>query len=157
MSFFAGEKIVAEDFFLPTPATATGSGVNSITSTSYAALPSFPVSTSMTNGHPSLYMLCLVTYSAWVFSSSSSVFGRVSLELTGGLPISAGSVGSGAAAGFGEIIRGGINDQYQSSFTALLPAGTTTTFEMRALRESAVPTVQVNYGTIRVTPLRYSL
>ncbi len=153
----AGARLDATDFALPDPvaATAGGAGTNTVTATAWAVLPTNTVTAAITNPHPELPMLCLVTFGAWMSASANGV--RAALDISGSLTIAPG-IGGGAAIGWGEILFCGAstNNQYSGSFTIELPVSlTAATFKMHAYRDSATGTQQVNYPTIRVTPLRF--
>lgn len=152
MTIRAGSRVQAVDFDLPDVATGFGSGANTITSATFAPLPTIQCTAAITNAHPSANMLCLVTYGAWMSASTGDV--RMSLDVSGALTIAPG-IGGGAAIGWGEVPMSAstANAQFSATFTAQIPPGTTT-FKTYALRTGA-GTVACNYPTIRLVPLYF--
>ena len=154
MAILAGRFAVAADLAYPGVVTDFGNGTNTISATSFSVLPGTPCSASITNPHPTASMLTLVSYGAWLVATTNTV--RISLDITGSVTIAAGSIGGGAAAGYGEIpylnaAPGG--GQNAATITVEVPPGTAT-FEMWAMRTTS-GSQQVNYPTIRLVPLRY--
>ena len=152
MTILAGSKVDATDFDLPDVVAVAGGSPNSITSASFAVLPTNTCTAAITNPHPTANMLCLVSYGAWMIASTGD--GRASLDISGALTVSPG-IGGGAAIGWGEILFSTTTtlNQKAATITVALPPGTTT-FKMYALRSGA-GTVNVNYATIRIVPLSY--
>jgi hypothetical protein len=153
------------DFLLdvPDPASDASTGSNTLVSaaSTWATLPTNNVSVAMTNPHTSKGLLTQVSYGARLWTDQVGV--RACIVATGGLTIVAG-IGAGGAASWGEILASAsINgaagvfqyNQQHSLFTVVLPANTTTTFTMQGMRETTTGTAQINYPTLRVTPLRY--
>lgn len=141
---------------LPDPVAAHGNGINTITATTYTDLPTVTCIAAITNPHATRPMLVQVNYGAWITSSTNSV--RMVPRTSGSVTIAAGSIGSGGPVGYGEIIRTGTTEyqQYHAVYTVELPvSATAATFTMTALREAASGLQQVNYATIRLTPLRF--
>jgi hypothetical protein len=154
MSTLAGAKLDATDFALPDVVAAHGNGTNTITSATFAALPTNTVSAAITNPHPTATMLCLVTYGAWMSASSGDV--RYALNVSGSATIAAG-IGGGAAIGYGEIPISSVSASIlgSGSFTVELPASATAaTFTGYAMRTGS-GTVVCNYPTVRIVPLRF--
>lgn len=157
MAIRAGARLDATDFTLPDPvaATAGGAGTNTITATSWAVLPSNAVTAVISNPHPGLNMLCLVTFGAWMVATANGV--RAAVDISGSLTVAPG-VGGGASVGWGEVLFCGAatTNQYAASFTVEMPVSLTpATFRLHAYRDAASGTQQVNYPTIRVVPLRF--
>jgi hypothetical protein len=144
---------------LPNEANSgSGTGTNLITAGA-AVWASLPAPTSVAMANPSLTrgLLCQVSYGAWLIANGSAV--RVCVGATGGLTI-AGGPGNGGAVNWGEILflsnqSANLTWQFAAAYTCTLPANTTTTFEVLAYRDLAAGTENVNYPTLRVTPLRY--
>lgn len=159
MAILAGRVISAADVTMPAVVTNFGNGTNTVTSTSFAVLPSTTCTASITNAHPTADMLTLVTYGAWMSATANDV--RMSLDISGAVTIAAG-IGGGAAVGYGEIpivsLPTGATSSStfhgQGTFTVELPPGTTT-FKTYAMRSSASGTQNCNYPTIRLVPLYY--
>jgi len=153
----AGARLDATDFDLPAAVTAYGAGQNTVTATSFADLPTYPCEGELTNPHPTLPLLVLVTYSAWM-NCSAGVGVRAALAISGSTTVVAG-IGGGAAAGWGEVLYegdNGTNSQHSASYTVELPvSANAATFTFQAYRDSASGTQQVNYPTLRLIPLRY--
>lgn len=158
MAIGAGRKLDAVDFTYPDVVTAFGNGTNTITSATFAVMPSTTCTASITNPHPSADMLCQVSYGAWMNASAGDV--RLSVDISGAVTIAAG-IGGGAAIGWGEIPivslpTGATNSgsqQRSAMVTVELPPGTTT-FKAYGLRTGA-GTTQINYPTIRLEPVQY--
>ena len=155
MSQFAGSKVDATDFFIPVPVTAFGNGTNTITSLTFADLPSTACSASITNPHPTANMLTLVTFGGWLNASTNAV--RVCPRVSGSVTISAG-IGGGGPVGWGEIPLTSLTTPTQCSATVSyeLPPGTAT-FTMQSMRDVAAGTQNANYCTLHIMPLRYEL
>jgi hypothetical protein len=157
MTLRTGSKVDVVDFDLPDAvgASAASPGTNTVTATSWAVLPSNPVTVSITNPHPDADMLCLVTYGAWMSATASDV--RLALDISGALSVPPG-VGGGGAKGWGQVPMTSVStaQQFSASFPVALPPGTTT-FKAYAYRPAASGTQAVNYPVIDVTPQRYVL
>ena len=155
MTILAGAEGDAVDVDLPDPVSATAGGtfVNTIVAASFSALPTNRVNANVTNPHPTLNMLCMVSVSAWMSASAPDV--RASVDFSGATTIAAGVGGSGAL-GWGEVITCGTtaSNQYSATYPVKLAPGTTTC-EIFAYRTGA-GSVAVNYATLRITPLRYT-
>lgn len=151
MAILAGMKASAVDLTLPDRVSAHANTVNTITATVFTDLPS-PCSVAITNPHPTARMLVRVDYSAWV--STSTVACRICPRISGSLTVAPG-IGSNAPSGYGQVIRAfGDYHQHSAGYYAELPPGTAT-FTVTAYRESASTTIQVNYATLDVVPIRY--
>jgi hypothetical protein len=146
----------ATDFALPDPvaATAGGTGLNTVTATSWAVLPTSTVTAAITNPHPELSMLCLVTFGAWMSCSANTL--RAGIDISGSLTIAPG-IGGGASLGWGEILftAAAALGSHSASFTVELPVSlTAASFKMHAYRETS-GTQEVRYPVVRITPLRF--
>jgi hypothetical protein len=155
VSQFAGSKVDATDFSLPTVVTAFGNGTNTITSTTFANLPTTSCIAAIVNSHPTANLLVLVTFGAWLSASANAV--RICPAVSGAVTISAG-IGGGGPIGWGEIPLTGSSptEHHAASATYELPPGTST-FTMQSMRDSAAGTQKADYNTIRIAPLRYIL
>jgi len=152
MAILAGGIARGNDLTLPDVVAAHGNGLNTVTATAWANLPTTSCIAAITNPHASADMLTMVTFGCWCFADANAV--RVSPAISGSITITPG-IGGGAAIGHGEYIRA--TTAYEGrmgGWTVELPPGTAT-FTMQAYRESAAGTQQVNYPTIRLVPLRY--
>ena len=140
---------------VPAEASASSTGANTITATTWAALPT-PLSVDLTNPHPTRGLFTQVSYGAQLTATATDL--RVCVAATGGLTIPAG-IGTGGALSWGEVLYISLATSgswsLQSAFTCTLPAGTTTTLSMQAYRAVATGTQTVNFPTLRATPLRY--
>jgi hypothetical protein len=164
MSILAGAKVDATDFTLPDPVSAFGAGANAIVSAAnvFAVPASFPASVTITNPHPTLGMLCMVRFGAWVVANGQDT--RVALNATGSNAWTAGSTGPGGTAGpngYSEaliIVGTQANSNSHSkecSFSMVVPAGGSTTLEVQCMRALTTGTSNCNYPTVRVVPIRY--
>lgn len=155
MAILAGAKVDAIDFDLPDVVTAFGNGTNIITATSFSVLPTNTCTAAITNPHPTANMLLLVSYGAWMNSSTSSDV-RMALDVSGATVIAAG-VGGGAAIGWGEIplVSAGQGSIQMAATITVSVAPGTTTFKTYAMRSAASGIHSVNYPTIRLVPLYF--
>lgn len=155
MSLLAGAKLDATDLYLPDVVTGYGNGTNTITSTTFANLPTTSCTAAITNPHPTASMLCLVTFGAWLAASANAV--RICPAVSGSVTISAG-IGGGGPVGWGEVPLSGNagTEQHSATIAYELPPGTAT-FTMQAMRDSATGTQTANYCTLRLAPVRYLL
>ena len=154
MAISAGAVIDGTDFTFPSVVTAYGSGTNTITSTTFAVLPTTTCTAAITNPHPTLSMLTLVTYGAWMAATSNDV--RMALDISGSITVAAG-ISASAAVGYGEIpiCSTTPTGHYGASFTIELPVSVTAaTFKTYAMRTTS-GTQTCNYPTIRLIPLRF--
>lgn len=155
MTLAAGGIVRGNDLILPDRVSAHANGTNTITATSFTDLPTIACSVSITNPHATANMLVLVTYGAWISTSTVSV--RVCPRISGAMTVGAG-IGTNAPTGYGQLIRANASAttyaQYAASYFAELVPGTST-FTVQAYRESASTTIQVNYATLDVVPLNY--
>lgn len=156
----AGAFVDATDFALPGDAVAAagGAGTNTISATTWAVLPTNPVSASISNPHPSLSLLVDCYYGGWLIGAGVSSGGvRAGIDISGSVAISPG-VGAGAAVGWGEILFNQTSQPVQchSMITVELPVSTTAAvFAMHAYRDASGSGWQVNYPTIRLVPRRF--
>lgn len=155
MTLAAGGLVRGNDLILPDPVNAHANGVNTITATSFTDLPTIACSVAITNPHASANMLVLVNYGSWV--STSTVAVRICPRISGAMTVAAG-IGANAPTGYGQMIRGNSGSttyaQFSASYYAELVPGTST-FTLQAYRESASTTIQTNYCTLDIIPIRY--
>jgi hypothetical protein len=145
---------------LPIPASGAGNGTNSITSGTYAALPSFPASTSIENPDSTLSMLVLCNWGVWLRSDGATTYVEACPALSGATTIPAG-VGGGGPISMGEIPYTNLMNfgspnlwrSFSGVCTYALPPGVTT-FTMQAKRTGAAA-AYCDYAAIHVTPLRF--
>lgn len=164
MTRLAGSKLLADDFQIPDVVTAFGNGTNSITATTFTDLPTTSCIAAVTNPHPTASLIVQVQFGAWMtVTTAADPAVRCCPRVSGSLTLAAG-IGSGGNGpiGWGEIpLCGGIASnpqQMQGCGTYTLPASATpATFTMQAMRDSASGGQNVNYPTIRIIPLYYSL
>jgi hypothetical protein len=156
----AWTRLVAADPSLPAEqvSTAGGSGINTIVSaaTTWAGLPSFQPSVSVTNPHPSRAMIVQLSWGAWMASSASADL-RLCPRVFGGVTIAAGPATPGPA-GWGEIpivTAGVVQIGQHSSYCFDVPAGASVTSDLQAYRSVAAGTQTVNYASLRLSPLGY--
>lgn len=155
----AGRTFKAQDHSLPGVVTEYGNGTNTITSTSFAVLPTAPCQAQILNPHPTKDMLCLVGFGAWMSASASDV--RIAVRVTRAHQeqIAAG-VGGGGPIGYGEIPASALAaiTHGHATFTCQLdPSPYPYVFEVYAMRAAASGTQDVRYATLRILPLRYLL
>ena len=144
---------------VPAAVADAGAGVNLITTAvnTWGDLPSFAPSVSMTNPSPTRNLICMVSFGAWMQCGAGTL--RIGFAVSGGLTLSSG-VGAGSGPiGWGEIPLTSTNasEQKFSMCTVTIPASgnpVPAVFKIQAYR-SATGTHNVNYPTIRVTPLWY--
>jgi hypothetical protein len=160
MTRLAGSKLLADDFQIPDVVTAFANGTNTITATTFADLPTTTCIAAIANPHPTASLIVHVEFGAWMAASANSV--RMCPRVSGSLVLAAG-IGSGGNGpiGWGEIplaANSANPQQLQGCGTYTLPASATpATFTMQAFRDSAAGTQNVNYPTLRIIPLYYSL
>lgn len=155
MTIRAGSKLDATDFALPDPVTGYANGENTISSTSFADLPTLACAASIYNPHPGASMLVDVHWGAWMKADANAV--RCCPRVSGSKTIAAG-IGGGGAIGWGEIpVTGSAAYVHgHGHFTTELPASANAAvFTMQAMRDTASGTQKVDYAVIRVVPLRY--
>lgn len=142
---------------LPAKQVVGSSATNVITSTSYAALPTGPISVSITNPSADYALEVDVTISAWLISNGTVEL-TASVAGSGGMTFAAGSTGNGHAASQGENLINTGTAAVQGSVTipVTIPAGAAAvTFTFQAKRNSASGTENINFPTIRATPRRF--
>jgi hypothetical protein len=151
MAIVAGARIDASDIVVPDPVVGVGASTNTIVATSWAVLPSNPASVSITNPHADADLLCLVTYTAWVKSTTTG-WVQAGFQLTGDTTMAA----PGPGDGIGDIVAAYASlpwTKTSGTVPVTLSPGTTTA-EMVA-RTSGTGTQNVDYPVIRIVPLRY--
>lgn len=142
---------------VPAPVNASSSGTNTITSTSYAALPTSPASVALTNPSADFALLVEVTISGWM-ASNGTVELTASVNGTGGMTFAAGSTGNGHAVSQGENLLAVDTTaaSHQSTLPVIIPAGAAAvTFAIHAKRASASGSQIFNFPAIRVVPIRF--
>jgi len=122
---------------------------NSVTNVNTWASMSNAPNITMTNPHPTRAMEVDCNYCAWL-ACTGGIGVRAQVALTGGVNVTQQNWGN--VLYLGSI---GTTAQCSADFTAVLPAGTTTTFFWQAYRDAAAGVNEVNYPVLRVTPLRY--
>ena len=148
---------------LPDPIGLGGSGQNTITLTTFSALPTTPISTNMTNPSSTHDMLCLVGISAFMASTSAATECQAALSATGGLSITAGSTGGNGILATGENLLttvGSISssNQFSSMIPVIIPAGAAAvTFAMFARRSNTSNACYLLNPAIRVIPIRFMI
>lgn len=152
-----GRLLRGMDYTLPDVVAEYGNGTNSITSTSFAVLPTTPVTAQIYNPHPYSSMLCIVGFGCWANAATNDV--RVSLRVKRAEQeyIAAG-IGAGASIGYGEIpatLLSTLNHFHAVVTCELEPSPNPYVFQIYAMRAAAAGTQDVRYATIRIVPLRY--
>lgn len=146
---------------IPDPVSNGANGSNTITSTSYAALPTTPISVSITNPSSVYRLLVDVRISAWMASTVTTVELTASVNGSGGMTFAAGSTGNGHAVAQSENLLttlGSTAQQYASSVPIIIPAGAAAvTLAMYAKRNSASGTQSLLQPVIRAIPMRFML
>lgn len=151
----SGSLIDSVDWKLPAIATASGSGTNAVTSSTFAVLPTTTCSTTMTNPHPEARLLVMAEYGAWL-SGNTSTDVRGCLNVSGSLVVTPG-IGGDGPVGWGEIIYSAAlaYDQQHCMCTYILPiSAVAATFAVHAMR-TGVNATKFDYPTLRIIPLRY--
>lgn len=151
----AGAVVDGTDWMLPDASTGYGSGANTITSATFAVLPTTTASASMTNPHPSARLLVRASYGAWMKGNTTTGDVRACLNVSGDLVVTAG-IGGGGPVGWGEVLFATATSygQHRAMCTYEIPADGSATFAMYAMR-NGTGTVVCDFPTIRITPLRY--
>lgn len=152
----AGAVVDGTDWALPSVSSAFGNGTNTITSATFAVLPTTTCSTTMTNPHPFARLLAMAEYGAWMKGNSTTGDVRACLTVSGSLVVTSG-IGGGGPTGWGEVLYATATSyaQHRAMCTFELPvSGTAATFDMYAMRNGS-GTVVCDYPVIRITPLRY--
>jgi hypothetical protein len=153
-----GVPFAAMDHALPLPVAETGNGVNTITSTSFAALPSYPCTAQILNPNPDQAMVCLVGYGAWASASTNDV--RLALRITrAGQQYLAAGIGSDGPVGYGEIpavLVSSLTGIHARTSVLLDPSPYPYVFEVYAMRAAAAGTQDARYACLRIVPIRYS-
>lgn len=143
---------------LPDDVTATVATVLSITSTTYAALPT-PLQAAITNPSSDLDMLVDIKYGAYMASSAAGVELSGSIAATGGMTFAAGSVGAGGAIANSEnLLVAGIITAVScvASISVVIPAGAAAvTFAVQAKRSAASGSQIFNFPHLRIQPRRF--
>ncbi len=151
---YPGDKVVS--LTLPSVVTGYGNGTNTISATSWTVLPTFTADATISNPSTTYNLLVLVSYGAWMSSTTNAV--RACVGASGGINITPG-VGSGGAVGQGEILYHGgtaVVTSHHTSFTCVITAGSSAvTFSWYAYLDTAGGTQQVNYPTTRIVPLQF--
>lgn len=152
----AGAVVDGTDWKLPSVASAFGNGVNTVTASGFAVLPTTTCSTTVTNPHPFARLLVLAEWGAWLIGNAGTGDVRVCLNVSGSLSVNAG-IGGGGPIGWGEVLyaTGASYQQHRAACTYELPvSGTAATFAVYAMRQGS-GTVKCDYPVVRITPLRY--
>jgi len=153
-----GSPFFGMDYSLPDVVTEYGSGPNTITSTSFAELPTYPVSTEVRNQHPTATMLCLVCLGAWASTSTGDV--RISLYITrAGIGYFGPGAGTGAQLGYGEVpstASATLQGIFATFNVTLEPSPLPYRFQVYALKSSGAASTGVRYATLRIIPIRYT-
>jgi len=143
---------------VPAPTSAASSGTNAPTSTSYANLPTTPISCAITNPSADYALLVMVTISAWMASAGIATELTGSVAGSGGMTFAAGSTGNGHALSQGEnlITTAATAGMYQSTLPVIIPAGAAAvTFTFQAKRNNTSNTTTLNFPAIRAIPIRF--
>lgn len=141
---------------LPDRVEASISAQTVITSTSFAAIPTTPVSLSITNPSSVFDLEVDLTAGAWMAASANDV--RAGIAASGGMSFSPTAFGSGGGLSFGDImiVSSSASTGQRISYPVTIPAGAAAvTFALQAMRSSATGTQNVNYATLRATPRRF--
>ena len=159
--FQALAEKVDELLSIPDPIGLGGSGSNTITLTTFSALPTTPISTSVTNPSATYDMLTLVTISAYMASTSSATECQAALSATGGLSITAGSTAGAGILALGENLLttvGSISsaNHFSQTIPVTIPAGAAAvTFAMFGRRSNTSNACYILQPAIRVVPIRF--
>ncbi len=144
---------------LPAGINLGGVGSNVITSLTFAALPSSPLSGSITNPSSVYNLECDVTFGAWVAAGVSTIQLQGGVALSGGMSVAADALGSGGPVATGQLILTQNVDPHsaQSGFQVIIPAGAAAvTFTVQAKR-TGVNAAQFIYNApyLQVQPRRF--
>lgn len=153
-----GRPFRAMDYSLPDVVAEYGNGTNTITSTSFVPLPSFPCEATILNPHPKASMLVLVGFGAWGQASTGDWRCSVRIKRSEQEYIAAG-VAAGGSAGYGEIPASAIttiNHEFATFTCELGPSPVPYVFQFYAMKSSGAATTDVRYATLRLIPLRYT-
>lgn len=152
-----GRLLRAMDHSLPDVVTEYGNGVNAITSTSFATLPTYPVNAYISNPHPTATMLCIVGFGAWGSSDTGDVRLALRVKRSEQEFIAAG-VGAGASIGYGEIPATALSTLthiFATCTVELDPSPIPYVFQIYAMRSTGSGNQDIRYATVRIVPLRY--
>jgi hypothetical protein len=154
----AGAVLDGTDWKLPAVVQSFGNGANTVTSATFAVLPTTTCSASMTNPHPSARLLVMAEYGAWLIGNTTTGDIRACLSVSGSVSISAGlGGGTGGPVGWGEVLYHTAlgYQQRKAMCTYELPvSASAATFDFYAMRNGS-GTVKCDFPTIRLIPLRY--
>jgi hypothetical protein len=139
---------------LPDDKVASNSGQSTITSTTGAALPTYPVSLTYTNPSSVYDLIVDVSLSAWLSVTANNV--QAYVVASGGVSFGSTPAANGIAD-FGErLITSGPSTQCSTSFPVKIPAGAATvTFAVNAFRGAASGAQLVSYSVLRVRARRF--
>lgn len=142
---------------LPASQSVGGAGGNTITSITFAALPTTPLSLVVTNPSSVYNLEVDVTFGAWVASGNTAVQLQGGVAGSGGMTWAADSVGAGGPVSNGQVILTQNADAHsaRNGFTVIIPAGAAAvTFTLQAKRTSASGTQIFNQPFLQVQPRR---
>ncbi len=148
---------------LPDPIGLGGSGSNTITLTTFSALPTTPISTSVTNPSSTHDMLVLVGISAYMASTSAATECQAALAASGGLSITAGSTGGNGILALGENLMttyGSLSNaqQFSQIIPVIIPAGAAAvTFSLFGRRSNTSNACYILQPAIRAIPIRFMI
>jgi len=143
---------------IPDPAGQGASGSNSITLTTFSALPTTPVSCQITNPSSDFDLLVDVTISAFMTSAGTGTECQAAVSATGGLSITAGATGGSGVLSIGENLLTTLASANQFSVTIpiVIPANAATvTFALFGRRNNTSNACLILQPAIRATPIRF--
>jgi hypothetical protein len=144
---------------LPADAVASGAGSNVISSLTFAALPSSPVSVVMTNPSSVYNLEVDVQFGAWVAASNTALQLQGGVAASGGMSFAADSLGAGGPVTLGQVILTQNTDAHSamSGFPVIIPAGAAAvTFTLQAKRTAALAGSSIfNNPFLNVQPRRF--
>ncbi len=143
---------------LPAGINVGGVGTNTITSLTFAALPSSPLSGTITNPSSVYNLECDVYFGAWIAAGATTMQLQGGVALSGGMSVAPDALGSGGPVALGQVILTQNVDPHsaRSGFPVIIPAGAAAvTFTVQAKRTVATGSSIYNAPYLTVQPRRF--
>ncbi len=143
---------------LPAAVSIAGVGSNTIISTTFAVLPTSPISVSLTNPSSVYNLECDVNFGAWVAAGATTLQLQGGVALSGGMSAAADSTGSGGPISNGQLVMTQNTEAHSvtSGFPVVIPASAAAvTFTVQAKRTSTGGNSIYNFPWITVQPRRF--
>jgi hypothetical protein len=154
------EQLTAQ---LPAPVKIFGNGTNTLVGTinTWTNLPTTTFTVNMTNPSAVFDMWCEVKIGAWLSAPTGPGSTRMSVAVSGGVT-AIEDPNPTSVVGYGLLPMETSNDanprQHAGGFSIKIPAGSATVvFTPRGMRTTTTGTAALNYPTMEVTPIRFTL